>query len=980
MQVPNSPLFPALQLTIGPSTGIDSLVADELLIPQLPDEPLTQTSSLQVYLIPAEKYLYVQGFDARDYAERPPVLLRGCLYLRVLKPTKIKSITLSFKGQMRTDWPEGIPPKKNVYTDVNDVVSHTWPFYQMENASANGGADIFIPAPSKHDQENITHLSLTETKSRAQSPMVVSQPSNISLNHLGGGLGNNFFSRNLSPSASFIRRSASPANDHLDLTTSMSAPDIDTSKPGHFPVGDYIYDFEHALHPSIPETTNVTFGSVQYHLEAEIIRVGAFKLNLTARLPIDVVRTPSELNSEENEPIVITRDWEDQLRYDIVIGGKSIVLNSYLPLALRFVPLWGKVALHRIRVYLTENLEYYCQNKKVHRMEPSKKFLLLEHKACKGKSLLSKSGGLTEDPAEAEDEEVLPRELEFQLYVPKILDEKTGLQLHPGTSFENIQAHHWIKICLRISKLNPDNPEKRKHYEISIDSPIHVLSPLAARGNTLLPAYDNQIEQFLPEYTPTSPPLSPDVTPIECSLIGGILGGTQTTGSSFGQVMGGSGSSFGQVIGAVGSRSQSPHQFHHLNSTSNNDDPIERDADMHLAANLYEPEPNQENTPLNSPQAVPHPGTFNSPLLQALISSPPLEPPPFIESSNAGKTEALPPAYEVRDPALSLSPLRIDDGPTPTLKLESTFGSIPSPEINKNIVVTPPTPFQETPIKDLLSQQLNHMTSGKKLTSESPKPKNTEKKASNSPQRQSMDEEDIVDSSSAPIQPPSPVQQPRHLPSPRRPSVSSQSRRSSMFSLGSEAYDEIPVEQTLPLLNSSTASLGEAFVEKISRSNSNTGRDSQEVDRRPSNLQGFPTRIYDMVDGDLSENPNKFSGNLLQLRNPRIKKHYQVDTYNIDTEKETQKVKEKGKKEEDEKKERKESGKTEGEESGRKEEQNQQPASQPSADDSEHSVQSSSSVESDVTVEDSGGVKSHENHIPPARDSIPGFKYGYVID
>lgn len=974
MQAPNSPLFPALQLTIGPSAGIDSLVADEQLIPQLPDEPLTQTSSLQVYVIPAEKHLYVQGFDARDYAERPPALLRGCLYLRVLKPTKIKSITLSFKGQLRTDWPEGIPPKKNVYIDVSDVVSHTWPFYQMENASANGGADIFVPAPGKHDQE-ITHLSLTETKSRTQSPMGVSQPSNISLNHLGGGLGNNFFSRNLSPSASFIRRSASPANEHMDITTSMSAPDIDTSKPGHFPVGDYIYDFEHALHPSVPESTNVTFGSVQYHLEAEIIRVGAFKLNLTARLPIDVVRTPSELNSEENEPIVITRDWEDQLRYDIVVGGKSIVLNSYLPLALRFVPLWGKVALHRIRVYLTENLEYYCQNKKVHRMEPSKKFLLLEHKACKGKSLLSKSGGLTENPAEAEDEEVLPRELEFQLYVPKVLDEKMGLQLHPDTSFENIQAHHWIKICLRISKLNPDNPEKRKHYEISIDSPIHVLSPLAARGNTLLPAYDNQIEQFLPEYTPSSPPLSPGVTPIECSLIGGVLGGSQTTGSSFGQVMGGMGSSFGQVMSAAGSRassrSQSPHQFHHLNSTSNNDDPIERDADMHLGANLYEPEPNQENTPLNSPQALPHPDTFHSPLLQALLSSPPLDPPPFIEGSTDGKTEALPPAYEVRDPALSLSPLRIDDGPTPTLKLESTLGSIPSLEINKNIIVTPPTPFQETPIKDLLSQQLNQMAS--------PKPKDIERNASKSPQRQSFDEEDIVDSSSAPIQPPSPMQQPRHLPSPRRQSVTSQSRRSSMFSLGSEAYDEMPVEQTLPLLNSSTASLGEAFVDKTSRSNSTTGRDSHEVDRRPSNLQGFPTRIYDMVDGDLSEKPNKFSGNLLQLRNPRIKKHYQVDTYNIEAEKETQKAKENGKKEDEEKK-KDESEKTESE---KKEEDDQRPASkcQPSADGSEHSDRSSSSVESDVTVEESGGVrKSHESHIPPARDSIPGFKYGYVID
>ena len=102
--------------------------------------------------------------------------------------------------------------------------------------------------------------------------------------------------------------------------------------------------------------------------------------------PINIIRTLAETSLEENESIVITRDWEDQLRYDIVIGAKSVVLDLYLPLAFRFVPLWGKVALHRIRVYLTENLEYYCSNKKVHRMEPAKKYLLLEHKAKKGRS------------------------------------------------------------------------------------------------------------------------------------------------------------------------------------------------------------------------------------------------------------------------------------------------------------------------------------------------------------------------------------------------------------------------------------------------------------------------------------------------------------------------------------------------------------------------------------------------------------------
>ena len=122
---------------------------------------------------------------------------------------------------------------------------------------------------------------------------------------------------------------------------------------------------------------------------SEYYSTGAFKTNLAGRLPINIIRTLAETSLEENESIVITRDWEDQLRYDIVIGAKSVVLDLYLPFGVQVCATLGKVALHRIRVYLTENLEYYCSNKKVHRMEPAKKYLLLEHKAKKGRSLLS---------------------------------------------------------------------------------------------------------------------------------------------------------------------------------------------------------------------------------------------------------------------------------------------------------------------------------------------------------------------------------------------------------------------------------------------------------------------------------------------------------------------------------------------------------------------------------------------------------------
>lgn len=42
---------------------------------------------------------------------------------------------------------------------------------------------------------------------------------------------------------------------------------------------------------------------------------------------------------------------------------------------------------------------------------------------------------------------------------------------------------------MRLSKPDADNPGKRRHFEISIDSPFHILSCRATQANIALPAY-----------------------------------------------------------------------------------------------------------------------------------------------------------------------------------------------------------------------------------------------------------------------------------------------------------------------------------------------------------------------------------------------------------------------------------------------------------------------------------------------------------
>jgi len=44
---------------------------------------------------------------------------------------------------------------------------------------------------------------------------------------------------------------------------------------------------------------------------------------------------------------------------------------------------------------------------------------------------------------------------------------------------------------MRLSKPDTENPGKRRHFEISIDSPFHILSCRATQANTSLPAYSS---------------------------------------------------------------------------------------------------------------------------------------------------------------------------------------------------------------------------------------------------------------------------------------------------------------------------------------------------------------------------------------------------------------------------------------------------------------------------------------------------------
>ncbi|KAH7110128.1 hypothetical protein B0J11DRAFT_499404 [Dendryphion nanum] len=462
------------------------------VVREVPEEkPLMSGNGISVSISLAEPVLFLHGFKHSDTSERSTAMLRGSLNLRVTKPVKIKAVTLKFQGKTMTKWPEGIPPKNVKFKETDTLMNHTWPFFNAQFPTAEAGTGA-------------SQINLFKTPtSKVPTQKGLSGSSNGPFTNLGF------------KDAKYL---SSQVNQSWDFSKGDLLPNrVSVAQKGYltFNPGDYMYHFELPLDSHLPETINLELGSVKYELEAIIERAGAFCLNLIGTKEVTLIRAPSEGSLAHVEPIAISRNWGDQLQYDIVMSGKSFPLGTQIPITFKLTPL-AKVQCKSIRVFVTENVEYFCSNKRVHRMEPARKIQLFEKQAGSqpkstfpGSSIQIVSGGgvpcdqraaalrgeLVEvsDPTNLlgdveSDAEIEPTEMEFNVQLPSCYNNKHA-RLHFNTTYQNIQVHHWIKILMRISKPDQDNPTRRRHFEISIDWPFHILSCQATQANTTLPAY-----------------------------------------------------------------------------------------------------------------------------------------------------------------------------------------------------------------------------------------------------------------------------------------------------------------------------------------------------------------------------------------------------------------------------------------------------------------------------------------------------------
>lgn len=492
-------------------------------------EPLTQTSTLKLYVHLAEPVLYLQGYDAATTASKLPALLRGSLIIRILKPTKVKSISMLLKGTSRTEWPEGIPPKKVETDEEWEFLKHGWGFWSVGDQGY--GADLVKALPND-DEEELENINRSSSALNLIRRVGSPSPSRGESGRTPSGRQR---SSSILSSLSIPGTSLSSTGNASSNSIPTPIPERDSNGNITLPPGDFHYNFEHPIPCSSPETISCAYGSIRYDLQITIERPGTFKSNIHTTKPLKVVRLQCEDSVEDSEPITISRDWEGQLLYDIVIFSKSIVLDAFIPMSFCLRPT-DKIKLHRIRVYLTESIDYYTKNKKIHRSENSKKVLLMEKKAPPPPDLppdadakAKKQGNLLT----SDGYDLTAREFDFLIYVPRKYN--TRSELHPNTFNSQIKIHHWIKICLRLSRVVDG---KVKHYEISIDTPIHVMDPLASHANTLLPSYNglslfesdcggtnHKSNTYFPSDVVNSPPISPNDTIVKALNNGASVNG-----------------------------------------------------------------------------------------------------------------------------------------------------------------------------------------------------------------------------------------------------------------------------------------------------------------------------------------------------------------------------------------------------------------------------------------------------------------------
>lgn len=506
------------------------------------------TQSSKYKKISPRQSLIISSLDPLSSpSDLPPSILRGSLFMKLTKPTKIKNISLRFYGKCKTNW-----LNSNINPDTDDpslpsgpqfqdeliISSHTWEYVPTPTQASTKssivtmdatsvvstdlyGADVaYIPndsvEPSKRDKNS------GKVNFKSPSP---NSGSNLHLNPTISNLSQNdipFFT------PTYFDESKTDVIGKLGPLASSFAANSH-SKATVYPAGQYVFHFTLALDARTSETVIGANGSIRYFLVAKVTRPSRLSFNIAGCKEIELVRSPPNVGDVcSQNPLSISRDWADRLHYEINCPQSYIPLGSSVPLSIKLTPL-DKIQVQRVKVHLVETVTYISSwISQIRHQEPAHK-ILCYYKCAKLDSTSSKTlpdhirkrkkkrgvsaGNLlnfadvdVDACTESGDtQNNFARTTELNATMPFIeshinLDTREILHsIPPESSIFNtlrpdaiynplIHIKHRLHISFRIAKKDPDEVDW-KYFEVLIDVPIHVLSRHCNGENAQLPQY-----------------------------------------------------------------------------------------------------------------------------------------------------------------------------------------------------------------------------------------------------------------------------------------------------------------------------------------------------------------------------------------------------------------------------------------------------------------------------------------------------------
>ncbi|KAI5118355.1 hypothetical protein M0805_006756 [Coniferiporia weirii] len=270
-----------------------------------------------------------------------------------------------------------------------------------------------------------------------------------------------------------------------------------------FRKGIYTYPISFAIPADSPPSLQCDYGSVTYRLKATVHRPGAFTHRLTATCEVVLIASPGEDDLEESDNIVVQREWDAQMHYAIVVSGRSFPIGSAIPLHITFMPL-AKVKIFRITALIEEKVEYFTQYKRLTRADVARRFelLALRYTEKDAPPLLplatdyeqSPLRGLVDAPDASEAASALmgpgPWAIEARLQLPRSCSRMHFTNKHRRS---NVKITHTLKIVFRVERGDDTFLDSRtglrKHFDIVVQTPIHILSCRCSPEWTALPRY-----------------------------------------------------------------------------------------------------------------------------------------------------------------------------------------------------------------------------------------------------------------------------------------------------------------------------------------------------------------------------------------------------------------------------------------------------------------------------------------------------------